>query len=269
MIDRRAAFRAQRADVLAFCESLAPADWRMNSRASGWSIADVVAHMGSACHAMFTRQAAKLMRGDDIEAVNDELVAARRDRTPTEVFTEYLRWSRVFGAVVPTMVQTPLGRLEMPLAELGRFPAYCPAHWCSTTTPICATTWLRALGRSVGDIDANRMAAVLEVDDGGPANQLTAAAPAWLDRPLALTLTPAPAAVSWRVDTAGAVTRTHRTGGGASPPSPPSSRNGAPHGRIGAGGTSRSPATKTTARCSSMPSTSSEVGSDSSSSRRS
>ena len=25
------------------------------------------------------------MRGDDIEAVNDELVAARRDRTPTEV----------------------------------------------------------------------------------------------------------------------------------------------------------------------------------------
>ncbi|MFN8071893.1 MAG: maleylpyruvate isomerase N-terminal domain-containing protein [Mycobacterium sp.] len=206
MIDRRAAFRAQRADVLAFCESLAPADWRMNSRASGWSIADVVAHMGSACHAMFTRQAAKLMRGDDIEAVNDELVAARRDRTPTEVFTEYRRWSRVFGAVVPTMVQTPLGRLEMPLAELGRFPArLLPSALVFDHHTHLRYDMAPALGRSVGDIDANRMAAVLEWMTAVLANQLTAAAPAWLDRPLALTLA-GPGGGSWRVDTTGAVT---------------------------------------------------------------
>ncbi len=204
--DRRAAFRAQRADVLAFCESLAPADWRMNSRAPAWSIADVVAHMGSGCHAMFTRHAAKLMRGDDIEAANDELVAARRDRTPAEVFTEYRRWSRVFGAVVPTMVQTPLGRLEMPLAELGRFPARLfPSALVFDHHTHLRFDMAPALGRSVADIDGNRMAAVLEWMTAVLANQLIAAQPAWLDRPLALTLT-GPGGGSWRVDTSGAVT---------------------------------------------------------------
>ena len=74
--DRVRAFRDERAGVLAFCESLAPADWRMNSRAQGWSIHDVVAHMGAGAHAMFGPAAVKLMRGKDIERLNDEMVVA-------------------------------------------------------------------------------------------------------------------------------------------------------------------------------------------------
>lgn len=204
--DRRAAFRAQRADVLEFCESLAPADWRMNSRAPGWSVADVVAHMGSGCHAMFSRQAAKIMRADDIERANDELVAARRDRPPAEVLAEFRRWSRVFGSVVPAAVRTPLGRLQMRLAELGRFPArLLPSalvfdhhtHLCHDMAP--------ALGRPAPGTDANRMAAVLEWMTAVLSNQLITAHPAWLDRPLALTLA-GPGGGSWRIDTSGAVT---------------------------------------------------------------
>jgi uncharacterized protein (TIGR03083 family) len=206
VIDRRAAFRSQRADVLSFCDTLTPADWRMNSRAPGWSITDVVAHMGSGCHAMFTRQAMKIMRGDDVEQLNEELIAVGRDRPPTEVLAEYRRWSRVFGALVPAAVRTPLGKVQTPLAGLGRFPA----RLLPSALVFDHHTHLRfdiapALNRTVGDIDANRMAAVLEWMTAVLANQLTASAPAWLDRPLALTLT-GPGGGSWRVDTSGAVT---------------------------------------------------------------
>ena len=204
--DRRAAFRAERADVLAFCNSLAPADWRMNSRAPGWSIADVVAHMGSACHTTFTPEALKIMRGDDIERTNNELVAAGRDRPPAEVLAEYRRWSRVFGAVVPTVGATPLGRFEMPLAELGRFPA----RLLTSALVFDHHTHLRhdmapALGRPAPETDANRMAVVLEWMTAVLANELTADTPHWLDRPLALTLT-GPGGGTWGVETSGAVT---------------------------------------------------------------
>ena len=57
--DRGAAFKAERAAMLAFCATLAPADWRMNSRAEGWSIQDVVAHLAAGCHAVFSPAAGK------------------------------------------------------------------------------------------------------------------------------------------------------------------------------------------------------------------
>ncbi len=204
-LDRKAAFRAERAEVLAFCESLAPADWRMNSRAEGWSIADAVAHLASGCHAMFSRQALAIMRGDDIEQANDMMVAARRDRTPAEVLREYRRWSGIFGSVVPATVRTPLGRRKIPLAELGHFPA----RLIVSALVFDQHTHLRhdmapALGRPAPGTDANRMAAVLEWMTAVLANQLALAQPAWLNRPVSLTLN-GPGGGSWRVQPSGAV----------------------------------------------------------------
>lgn len=204
--DRRRAFRAERAEVLAFCDSLAPADWRMNSRAPGWSITDVIAHMGAGCHAMFGLSALAIMRGDDIERTNDAMVAAGRDRPPAEVLAEYRRWSRVFGAVIPAGARTPLGRIQIPLAELGRFPArLLPSGLVFDHHTHLRHDMAPALGRPAPATDANRMAAVLEWMMAVLANQVSASAPAWLDRPLALTLT-GPGGGSWRVETSGAVT---------------------------------------------------------------
>lgn len=207
--DRRAAFRAQRTDVLAFCDSLAPADWRMNSRAEGWSITDVVAHMASGCHALFSPKARTIMRGDDIEALNDEVVAAGRDRTQAQVLAEYRRWSRVFAAAIPAMVHTPLARSQVRMAELGRFPArILPSALVFDHYTHLAYDMAPALGCSAPPPDANRMAAVLEWMTAVLANQLGAARPGWLDRPLSITLA-GPGGGSWRVEPSGAVTPGH------------------------------------------------------------
>jgi hypothetical protein len=205
-IDRRAAFRAQRADVLQFCESLGPADWRMNSRAEGWSIADVVAHMGSGCHAMFGPAVFTILRADDIEQTNDQMVEIRRERTPGQVFGEYRRWSAVFGAAIPMMVSKPVGGLRLPLADLGRFPArVLPSALVFDHYTHLAHDMAPALGRSAPAIDSNRMAAVLEWMMAVLSNQLQGGKPSWFDRPLSITLT-GPGGGTWRVERSGAVT---------------------------------------------------------------
>lgn len=206
MIDRRAAFKAERADVLGFCGSLGPADWRMDSRAHGWSITDVVAHMASGCRAVFTPSVVKLMRADSIERANDRQVDARRDRNSEQVLAEYRRWSRLFGMVMPAGVRSPLGRVRVPLAELGRFPL----RLVLSAAVFDHHTHLRhdmapALGRQAPPTDANRMATVLEWMMAVLSNKLSNSPPAWLDRPLSITLT-GPGGGCWAVATSGAVT---------------------------------------------------------------
>jgi len=204
-LDRRAAFTAERAEVLAFCATLAPAEWRMDSMAEGWRIQDVVAHMGTGCHAVFSPAAAKLLRGNDIERANDAMVDSRRDWSSTDVLAEYRRWSRVFGAVFSRLGRTPLGGVQAPLAELGKFPV----RLLLGALVFDHHTHLRhdmapALGRPAPGTDANRMAVVLEWMMAVLSNQLRAHPLSFLDKPLSITLTGAGGG-TWRVTPDGSV----------------------------------------------------------------
>ncbi len=204
--DRGAAFTAERAEMLAFCATLAPAEWRMDSLAAGWRIQDVVAHLGTGCHAVFSPAAAKLMRGSDIERANDAMVDSRRDWSSTDVLAEYRRWSRVFGAVFTAVGRTPLGGVQAPLAELGKFPA----RLLLSALVFDHHTHLRhdmapALGRPAPATDANRMAVVLEWMMAVLSNQLRAQQLSFLDRPLSIILT-GPGGGAWLVAPDGSIT---------------------------------------------------------------
>ena len=99
-----------------------------------------------------------------------------------------------------------MGRLRLPLSELGHFPArLLPSALVFDHHTHLRHDMAPALGRPAPGTDANRMSAVLEWMTAVLANQLTAASPAWLDRPVALTLT-GPGGGSWRIETSGAVT---------------------------------------------------------------
>ena len=161
--DRRAAFKAERADMLAFCAGLEPAEWRMDSRAEGWRIQDVVAHMGTGCRAPFSPAAAKFMRGNDIERANDLMVDTRRDRSAPDVFAEYRRWSGVVAVVFPLVAGSPLAGVRMPLAELGSFPVrLLPSAMVFDHHTHLRHDMAPALGRPAPGTDANRMTVVLE-----------------------------------------------------------------------------------------------------------
>lgn len=214
-LDRGGAFKAERAQVLAFCESLSPSDWRTKSCAEGWTVQDVVAHMGAGAHAMFGPAAAKLMRGKDIEKLNDEMVGVRRSRSPEQVLDEYRRWTGVFAGVIPPVTATPLGGVRLPLSELGKFPLrlFLSALAFDTYTHL-RFDMAPALGREVGVADANRMAVTLEWMMAVLNNQLCAARPPWLDRPVSISLT-GPGGGLWLVDPSGTVTPSNRVSGAA------------------------------------------------------
>jgi Mycothiol maleylpyruvate isomerase N-terminal domain len=149
--DAVSALRDERSELLTFCRDLDDEGWQTPSAAAGWRVQDVVAHMGSACHALFGPAALELIRSNDIERSNDVLVDKRRDWPPSRVLAEYERWSQVTLLVMGAVSHTPVVRPEP-------------------------------------GTDDNRMAVVLQWMIAVLSNQLRASGPAWLDRPLSITL---------------------------------------------------------------------------------
>ncbi len=201
------ALRQERAALLSFCRQLDDDEWHTPSAAQGWRVQDVVAHMGSGCHALFSPDVMALLRSTDIEGTNDRMVDRRRDWTAGRTLDEYERWSARVLVLAGAVVRTPLAGMRVRLAELGRFPARLVlggalvfdhhTHLRHDIAPV--------LSRPVPGTDANRMAVVLEWMFAVLSNQLRAARPAWLQRPLAISLD-GPGGGTWRVDPDGSVT---------------------------------------------------------------
>ncbi|HJQ45634.1 MAG TPA: maleylpyruvate isomerase N-terminal domain-containing protein [Amycolatopsis sp.] len=198
--DGVAAVRRERQDMLRFCRDLRPEEWQQASRAVGWRVQDVVAHLGSGCRAMFTPAMLSLLRSPDIERTNDKLVHERRDWSPERVLAEYGRWSGRVVTLASVIARLPVKRVRIPLAELGRFPA---GQLLTGALVFDHHTHLRhdvapVLGRGVPDTDAQRMTVVLNWMFAVLANQLRVAPPVGLPGPVNIVLA-GPGSGTWSV----------------------------------------------------------------------
>ena len=173
--DRRAAFTAERAEMLAFCATLAPAEWRMNSLAEGWRVQDVVAHLGTGCHAVFN-PARRNSCGATISSV-----PTTRWSIPAGTGRRPMCWPNTGAGAGFSVRSSPprpyaAGRgVEASLAELGKFPV----RILLSALVFDQHTHLRhdmapALGRPAPGTDANRIAVVLEWMMAVLSNQLRA-----------------------------------------------------------------------------------------------
>jgi uncharacterized protein (TIGR03083 family) len=205
-LDRVGALRQERDELLAFCRDLDGAAWEAPSKADGWCVQDVVAHMGSAYHALCGPAALKLLRSNDIERTNDVFVDERRGWSPVGTLAEYERWSgRVIG-LLGLICRTPLARVPTPVAELGSFPAgLLPGAMVFDHHTHLRHDIAPALSRPVPASDPDRMAVVLEWMLAVLGNQLRAQRPAPVDRPVAITLE-GPGGGSWLVRPDAAIT---------------------------------------------------------------
>jgi uncharacterized protein (TIGR03083 family) len=206
-LDRAAALRREHAEIVRFCRQLGDEEWRAPSAAPGWRVQDVVAHLGGSCHAIFTPTSLKLLSSKDIERTNDVLVARRRDWEPARVLGEFERWGRRLGTLTSVLSRTPVARVPAPLGELGRFPA---AVLLSSAFLFDQHTHLRhdiapALGRPAPATDGLRMSLVLEWMFAVLGNQLRAARPPWLTRPISISLAGAGGG-RWRIGGDGGIT---------------------------------------------------------------
>lgn len=189
-LDRVGAFRRERADLLRFCHALDDAQWRTESAAAGWRMQDVVAHMGSACKAIFTPAAVAIMRSKDIERTNDDFVDQRRDWAPQRTLAEYEQWSGRLATLAGVVARTPAARIPMPLGELGRFPValVLPGAIVFDTHTHLRHDMAPALGLPIPGTDEGRMAVALDWMFAVLRNQLRNTPLPWLDRPIVITL---------------------------------------------------------------------------------
>jgi uncharacterized protein (TIGR03083 family) len=111
---------ADRAALLEICAGLGEADWRAPSGCSGWTVQDVVAHMGALYWLVVDRT--KLPDVGDLptERAQDVYVESRRSMTAEQVLADY---ESVSAAALPALASLDGQSFELPLGDLGTYQA--------------------------------------------------------------------------------------------------------------------------------------------------
>jgi uncharacterized protein (TIGR03083 family) len=114
------AIRAERDVLLGICAGLGEGDWTAPSGCPGWSVQDVVAHVGALFWAVADPSGLPDTTGLPTERAQDAFVEHRRSWTPAEVVDDYqsisLRALDALGGLVDQ-------EFEVPLGDLGTYPA--------------------------------------------------------------------------------------------------------------------------------------------------
>lgn len=196
---RLAALKTERRAVLDYCSGLAEVEWQVPSRADGWLVRDVVAHIGAAARTLVAMpNLIQTMRSADLEALNEDLVAKRREWPVDRVLEEFRRFSGI-GAVVLAAARGPVGAIRTPLGQLGRFPMrLTPALFVFDWHVHLRHDIAPAVGKPAPETDETRLAVVLEWMLAGM-EQMQRTEMGWVDRPLALTLH-GPAGGTWQIE---------------------------------------------------------------------
>jgi uncharacterized protein (TIGR03083 family) len=127
--------RAERAATLEILKSLDDDEWNAPSGCEGWSVRDVVAHMGSILHGVVDPTKMPDVSGGT-EPAMEVPVAERRAWTVAEVLDEYETYSEQVDAVVTMAQDPPMSETVLPLGDLGTHPMsifasmFCFDNYC-------------------------------------------------------------------------------------------------------------------------------------------
>lgn len=112
------ALRAERDLVLGICAGLSDADWKADSGCPGWSVQDVISHLGALYWLVADRS--RLADSGDLgaEAAGDFQVRHRRNLSAAAVAADYAEASEAALAVLDTFDGQ---HDEIPLGDLGTY----------------------------------------------------------------------------------------------------------------------------------------------------
>jgi uncharacterized protein (TIGR03083 family) len=138
-------FRAERDAILGIAHSLSEHEWELPSDCAGWTVRDVVAHMGGSLHGVldpsYMPQGGSL---DDPEALMELGVAQRRAWTLDEIIEEYALATGQALDVFASFQEPPLADTMIPMGKLGTHPmSMVPAtflfdHYCHLRVDLLA-----------------------------------------------------------------------------------------------------------------------------------
>jgi uncharacterized protein (TIGR03083 family) len=114
------ALRADRDAVLGICAGLDDATWKAESGCAGWSVQDVIAHMGALYWLVVDPSVLPVTDGLGTEAAQDAIVEHRRSWSADRVVDDYADVSaKALDALDGLVAQD----FELPLGDLGTYHA--------------------------------------------------------------------------------------------------------------------------------------------------
>jgi uncharacterized protein (TIGR03083 family) len=113
------ALAADRAALLDICARLEEPDWKSDSGCPGWSVQDLVAHLGALFWAVVDPAQLPDVTGLPTERAQEAYVESRRGLSPAQVLADYASVS----AQALELLATFAGQdAEIPLGDLGTYP---------------------------------------------------------------------------------------------------------------------------------------------------
>jgi uncharacterized protein (TIGR03083 family) len=111
---------ADRAALLEICGGLTDADWKADSGCAGWSVQDVVAHLGALFWLVVDPSTLPDASGLPTERAQEIYVQARRSMGPAQVLEDY---EYVSAEAIERLTGLESQDFELPLGDLGTYPA--------------------------------------------------------------------------------------------------------------------------------------------------
>jgi uncharacterized protein (TIGR03083 family) len=112
------ALRADREALLNLCHRLQDADWKLDSGCPGWSVQDVVAHLGAGFWVLVDSSALPGTDGLPTERAQDVYVEARRSWSTEQVVDDY---RTVSATAIEQLTALDGQDFEVPLGDLGTY----------------------------------------------------------------------------------------------------------------------------------------------------
>jgi uncharacterized protein (TIGR03083 family) len=114
------AVRADRAALLEICGALSAAQWRAESGCPGWSVQDLIAHLGTLFWGVVDPTQLPDVSGLPAERAQDACVESRRDWDTAKVLADY---EQVSIEALDRLAGLTALDMEVPLGDLGTYPA--------------------------------------------------------------------------------------------------------------------------------------------------
>jgi uncharacterized protein (TIGR03083 family) len=111
---------ADRAALLEICGGLSESDWQAESGCAGWTVQDIVSHMGALYWLVVDRKKLPDASGMPTERAQDIYVDDRCRLTAEQVLADY---ESVSAAALPVLASLDGQHFEIPLGDLGTYQA--------------------------------------------------------------------------------------------------------------------------------------------------
>jgi uncharacterized protein (TIGR03083 family) len=116
--------RAAAGDLIEVARSLNEAEWQTPSAATGWSVQDVVSHVGCLLELLQAAVGGEALPDSGIERLNEVMVAGRRGWDTARTLNNVEKQLEQAITLFTPLQEPPTASVETPMFDLGTYPLH-------------------------------------------------------------------------------------------------------------------------------------------------